>query len=59
MAELIGGYEIGAKILQTAQKIGKTTLGFVSEHIRPGAWGEMAEAIQPPHVDVEHQLGED
>lgn len=54
MAELIGGYEIGAKILQVAQNVGKKTVGFVVEHIRSGAWGDVAEDMNVPRKPQAH-----
>lgn len=53
--ERINGWEIAGKVLKTAHDVGS----FVMGHLRGGAWGETASNIQPPHVNVEHQLGDE
>lgn len=52
--DLIGAYEVAGKILQTAHKVGS----FVVNRLTVGGWGETAQNIQPPHVNIEPELGE-
>jgi len=55
MAELIRAFEVAGRVLQAAQHAGQ----FVMSHVRVGGWGETASDIQPPHINVEHQLGDE
>lgn len=54
-SEFIGAYELAGKVLKTAHDVGS----FVVGRLAGGAWGDTATNIQPPHVDVEHNLGEE
>lgn len=51
----INGWEIAGRVLKTAHDVGS----FVMERLTVGGWGSTADAIQPPHVNVEHNLGEE
>lgn len=53
--EFIRTAEIAGTVLKTAHDVGK----FVVSRLKVGAWGETAQDIQPPHVNVEHQLGQE
>lgn len=53
-SEFMVAYELPGKVLRVAQRVG----GFIKEHVVCGAWGDTATNIQPPHIDVEPELGE-